>query len=457
MEHKTKINFFSKGWKCEIVGIRQLSLILNGTNMKELNHESKYCLELDEVDKVYSSKPAMDFQRSSIVNLFKALTNHKENRNNKSKDFYAIKGLSLKVSKSESLGIIGLNGSGKSTLMQLIAGTLQPTRGSIIVRGKVAALLELGSGFSPDFTGRENVLINGKIFGLNEREVLSKVTRIREFADIGDYFDKPVSTYSTGMVLRLAFAVITQVHPDILIIDEALAVGDAKFQLKCYSFLKNFKREGGMLIVVSHDLNSIAALTDKVLLLHHGIPKRIGKPINIINYYSKLISNPKSQNQHTKDEIITHDDYDELDYGNKLGFISNERLLNSKNNEQTIFESGENIILSFEVNVKDKIENPIFSMRIRNTHGVEIYGTNTLFAKKRTPHTIEKNNICYISFDLKGNISAGKYLISVGFSTIRNGDISVIHRKRECIEFEIINRDGSFGIANCFCNINVEK
>lgn len=425
--------------------------------MKELTHEPKYCLELDDIDKVYSSKPAMDLQTSNIAKLFKVLTNHKENRNNKSKDFYAIKGLSLKVSKSESLGIIGLNGSGKSTLMQLIAGTLQPTRGSIIVRGKVAALLELGSGFSPDFTGRENVLINGKIFGLNEKEVLSKVARIREFADIGDYFDKPISTYSTGMVLRLAFAVITQVHPDILIIDEALAVGDAKFQLKCYSFLKNFKREGGMLIVVSHDLNSIAALTDKVLLLHHGVLRHVGKPINIINYYSKLISNPKCQKHHTKDEIITHDHYDELDYGNKLGFISNERLLNSKNNEQTIFESGEHIILNFDVNVEDKIENPIFSMRIRNTQGLEIYGTNTLFAKKGTPHTIEKNNTCYISFDLKGNISAGKYLISVGFSTIRNGDISVIHRKRECIEFEIINRDGSFGIANCFCTINVEK
>lgn len=424
--------------------------------MKEHTHESKYCLELDEVDKVYSSKPTIDFNKNNFVKLFQSLTNHKKNRNNNKKDFYAIKGLSLKVPKSESLGIIGLNGSGKSTLMQLIAGTLQPTRGSIIVRGKVAALLELGSGFSPDFTGRENVLINGKIFGLNEIEVLSKVASIREFAGIGDYFDKPVSTYSSGMVLRLAFAVITQVNPDILIIDEALAVGDAKFQLKCYSFLKNYKREGGMLIVVSHDLNSIAALTDKVLLLHHGTPIRIGKPINIINYYSKLISNPKSH-KHKKDEIITHDHYDELDYGNKLGFISNERLLNSKDNEQTIFESGEHIILKFDVNVNDKIENPIFSMRIRNTQGVEIYGTNTLFAKKRTPHTIEKNNTCYISFDLKGNISAGKYLISVGFSTIRNGDISVIHRKRECIEFEIINRDGSFGIANCFCTINVEK
>jgi len=206
--------------------------------MKEHTHESKYCLELDEVDKVYSSKPTIDFNKNNFVKLFQSLTNHKKNRNNKKKDFYAIKGLSLKVPKSESLGIIGLNGSGKSTLMQLIAGTLQPTRGSIIVRGKVAALLELGSGFSPDFTGRENVLINGKIFGLNEIEVLSKVARIREFAGIGDYFDKPVSTYSSGMVLRLAFAVITQVNPDILIIDEALAVGDAKFQLKCYSFLK---------------------------------------------------------------------------------------------------------------------------------------------------------------------------------------------------------------------------
>ena len=183
--------------------------------------------------------------------------------------------------------------------MQMIAGTLKPSSGKIFVHGKVAALLELGSGFNPDFTGRENVIINGKILGLNDQEIKAKLQNIQIFAEIGDFFDQPVSTYSSGMVLRLAFSVLAQVKPDILIIDEALAVGDARFQLKCFSFLEEFKNKGGTLILVSHDLNSIARLCSHSILLHEGSLLASGKPINVINEYSKILSLDESLTETT--------------------------------------------------------------------------------------------------------------------------------------------------------------
>ena len=206
------------------------------------------------------------------------------------RDFYALREVSLSVGRGESVGIIGRNGSGKSTLLQIIAGTLQPSAGSLEVHGRVAALLELGSGFNPDFTGRENVFLNGAVLGLGRRQIADRFDAIAAFAEIGDFMDQPIKTYSSGMVLRLAFAVAAHVEPDILIIDEALAVGDARFQLKCARVIDQFVAKGVALLFVSHDSSMVKQMCRHAVLLERGSLVYAGRPNDVVNLYSKLIA-----------------------------------------------------------------------------------------------------------------------------------------------------------------------
>lgn len=204
------------------------------------------------------------------------------------RDFYALNDISFKIRKGEATGIIGRNGSGKSTLLQIIAGTLQPTKGSLSVNGRVSALLELGSGFNPDFTGRENIYLNGSIFGLGREEMDAKFEEIAAFAEIGDFIDQPVKIYSSGMMIRLAFSVGLAVRPDILIIDEALSVGDVFFQQKCFKRLHEILGTGVTLLFVSHDMEAVRNLCEQVLLLDHGHLNFTGPPDETVSRYYAL-------------------------------------------------------------------------------------------------------------------------------------------------------------------------
>ena len=208
------------------------------------------------------------------------------------RDFHALRDISFEVGRGEALGIVGRNGSGKSTLLQIIAGTLQPTEGTVNVRGRVAALLELGSGFNPQFTGRENVYLNGNVLGLSRAEIDARFDSIAAFADIGDFIEEPTKIYSSGMVMRLAFAVCAHVDADVLIIDEALGVGDARFQLKCSRTLDSFIEKGRTLLFVSHDVTSVKRLCNRALLLDQGRLLYKGQPNTVVNLYSKLLSSP---------------------------------------------------------------------------------------------------------------------------------------------------------------------
>ncbi len=210
------------------------------------------------------------------------------------RDFYALRDLSLEVRKGECLGIVGRNGSGKSTLLQLIAGTLQPSHGTVQAHGRVAALLELGSGFNPEFTGRENVFMNASILGLSREQIEARLDDILGFADIGDFVDEPVKIYSSGMALRLAFAVVAHVDADILIVDEAFSVGDARFQLKCARAIDRFVAQGVTLLFVSHDLSSVKRLCRRAILLEQGRLVFTGKANDVVNLYSKLIAQENS-------------------------------------------------------------------------------------------------------------------------------------------------------------------
>ena len=249
---------------------------------------SEKILEILGVSKEYPTKSVTNKDLKNWNGLFSYFFSKKNL--DTPKNFLALDNINVSILKGESLGIVGLNGSGKSTLLQIVSGTLQPSSGKVKVKGKVAALLELGAGFNSDFTGKENIYLNASLFGMLSKEIDQKISDIISFASIGDYIDQPVRTYSTGMTVRLAFAIIAHMNPEILIIDEALAVGDARFQLKCFSFLEDFKSNGGTLILVSHDLNSIARLCEKVIVLHNGKIFHQGDANDSINNYSKIIN-----------------------------------------------------------------------------------------------------------------------------------------------------------------------
>ena len=322
----------------------------------------------------------------------------------------------------------------------MIAGTLKPSSGKIFVHGKVAALLELGSGFNPDFTGRENVIINGKILGLNDQEIKAKLQNIQMFAEIGDFFDQPVSTYSSGMVLRLAFSVLAQVKPDILIIDEALAVGDARFQLKCFSFLEEFKNKGGTLILVSHDLNSIARLCSHSILLHEGSLLASGKPINVINEYSKILSLDESLTETTLGnnnslnitQILETENSQEFSYGGKKAEINDIKLLNNQNEETNVLKSGEQFSVSFLVEAKEKISAPIYAMTIKDSKGLQVYGQNTHFSKVQVKD-LGKGSRIQVNFQQQTNLNSGDYFISVGLTRFNDEKLQVIHRRYDAL------------------------
>ena len=401
----------------------------------------------------------------------------------KNEYFDALSRLSFTLLRGESLGIIGLNGSGKSTLLNIISGTMQPTQGFVRLNGKVVALLELGSGFNPDFSGIENVKLSASLHGLSQRQTDAKLKSIIEFADIGDFVYQPVKTFSTGMCLRLAFSVAIHVNADVLIIDEALAVGDARFQIKCFTFLEEFKNKGGSLILVSHDLNSIARLCTKSILLHKGQLKLLGKPIDVINEYSKVLaqkdldySTPKNIEQCSKikqienppDKISNSNrtfllnselsgipmSNNEFTYGSLKAEICDIQVFDEKGQKSTVLESGEKFLVKLRAMAREKIPKPIYAMVIRDTKGQQIYGQNTYFAKISTDD-LEVGSEIKVTFQQCLNLGSGDYLISLGLTRFENDQLQVIHRRYDAVKIKVVNYDGSIGLANCFSSINL--
>jgi len=311
-----------------------------------------------------------------------------------SKEFWALRDLSFEVKKGDSLGIIGRNGSGKSTLLQIIAGTLMPTTGTVRVNGRVAALLELGSGFNPEFSGRENVILNGMILGLTQREMLERFDDIAAFADIGEFLDQPVKTYSSGMMLRLAFAVQTQIKPDILIVDEALSVGDALFQKRCFQQMESLRNEGCTLLFVSHDQESIRTLTSHALLLRDGVARAYGLSSEVLldyrrqlhddesTYYKSLIKDVAQQNVSSTPGLpairVQGAVEDRFSFGDMECTIGEVMVFDAEGNECSYFYPGDRIRVQVAVSVHREISGLNVNLRIRNKEGVKMYSWGTL-------------------------------------------------------------------------------
>lgn len=363
-----------------------------------------YSLEVNNVSKSYFLKRT---KTELLKELF--LPFYREKSSNEK---IVLNDVSFKVEKGESLGIIGMNGAGKSTLLKIITGTTFPTTGSISVSGRVVALLELGMGFHPEFTGRDNVMLAGQLIGLSPQEINSKMAEIEDFAEIGSFIDQPVKTYSSGMQMRLAFSLATSVRPDILIVDEALSVGDSYFQQKSFARIKQFKEEGTSLLFVSHDKSAVLTLCDRAMLLDKGKNILMDSPDVVMDYYNSLIA--EKSNEKTI-EIRKENGRVQTISGNKKIFFRTIKLLNMKNEEIEVVNVGEKVKLYAEIESTIDHNDLVFGFSIKERTGLDIYGINTNLLGNNIK--IKKEEVKKIIVEIDANLGVGLYSISVSLHT----------------------------------------
>jgi lipopolysaccharide transport system ATP-binding protein len=397
------------------------------------------------------------------------------------REFWALKNISFEVKKGETVGIIGCNGSGKSTLLQIICGILTPTNGSITTEGRIAALLELGSGFNPEFTGRENVYMNASVLGLSKNEIDSRFEEIANFADIGEFIEQPVKTYSSGMMVRLAFAVQTQVEPNILIVDEALAVGDAKFQARCFERLKQLKEGGTSILLVTHSTEQIVMHCSRAVLLNRGIVIDSGEPKKVVNRYldllfgkerkqinePNLINTPTLQSHHpighlnfVDDVFSTHPGYNPFEYrwGDGAAKITDFYLLSENTIYATTINTGKQINIEVAIKFYETLQNPIFGVTIKTKEGIAIYGTNTeILNIEKLKANFIFGEVAAIKIDFICRFAPGDYFISLGLATRQGEEITPHDRRYDSIHFQVRPTPTFFGLVNTDLNISIEE
>lgn len=351
------------------------------------------------------------------------------------KEKWVLKNINLEIKQGEAVGIIGMNGAGKSTLLKIITGTTSPTTGNINFNGSVAALLELGIGFHPDFTGRQNIYISGQLLGYTKEEITSCMQIVEEFAEIGDAIDAPVRTYSSGMQVRLAFSVATMKRPDILIVDEALSVGDSYFQHKSFARIQEFIRKGTTLLLVSHDKATIQAVCNRAVLLDKGEILKIGNPEEIMDYYNALLS--KKNNVIIEQKNISDGRVQTVSGTGEVRTLDI-YILNSKGMRTENFIVGENIRLIIEAEINNDIEILNCGFMIKDVRGQTQFGTNTSMHNQLLYNAKKGIKIRFV-FDLTLNIGEGNYSISTAFI----GDKTHVEQNYEWTElavvFQVIN------------------
>jgi ABC-type polysaccharide/polyol phosphate transport system ATPase subunit len=392
------------------------------------------------------------------------------------REFWALQDINIQVKQGEAYGIVGLNGSGKSTLLQIITGTLSPTMGTISTNGRIGALLELGSGFNPNFTGRENVYMNGMLLGFSRDQIDKKFETIQSFADIGDHFDQPLFTYSSGMQMRVAFAVATAFDPDILIIDEALAVGDAYFQQKCFHRIERFKDDGGTLLFVSHDANTVKHLCNKAVLISHGKVLSNGLPKTVIDLYQGLVAQKtdlgnqevvvsqtpdiqpteftesrEAKETWTKSTTITT---------NKDAELIDFKLLNAEDQQVAFIESETVLVVQYRIRLNKDFDRPAFGLIVRDRIGRSIFETST-YAMKMQEKKVARGEVVIVRFNFNFNLRAGQYSFSIGvanrgFSISEFEEYSLLMHDVEQIQV-VESGDANFygGIFNMRPNVSI--
>lgn len=354
-------------------------------------------------------------------------------------DFWAVRDVSFELHKGKVLGIIGRNGSGKSTLLQMVAGLLQPSEGNIRVSGNTAAMLELGAGFNPDFTGEENIFLSGAVYGFSREEMRARYSDIADFADIGDHLDQPVKTYSSGMFTRLAFAVAIQVDPDILIVDEILSVGDIAFQAKCFRRIERLKKEGTSILFVSHDLNRIQTLCDQAMLLDRGKMVTIGEPKKVTEDYLSLMSSEGQLSQRA-DEVVRSEQAH-----SSRARIDSVELINSKGISTIHPKAGERCRLRYAVHFYDDIQCPVVTFQLKTLLGSVISDQTNLYFNEPLP-PFEKGEQLEVEFEATLNLCPGTYRVGVSIADIQN-EVPVPVFGKEMLTLEVISDKQAHGIA----------
>jgi len=383
------------------------------------------------------------------------------------REFWALKDVSFEVRRGEAVGIIGRNGSGKSTLLQLITGTIKPTAGEIESNGRIAALLELGSGFNPDFTGRENVYLNGALLGLATAEINNRFDAIAAFADIGQYIDQPVKTYSSGMLLRLAFAVQVQIEPDILIVDEALAVGDALFQKRCFQQIEKLVSNGTSLLFVSHDQEAMRTLTHHALLLTHGVVRARGLSAEVLLEYRRQLHEDeaayfKATNADTltKPSTVT----DRFSFGDGEAQVIAVTVLDAQGQPCSLFHPGDTVTVRVDCLTHLALDHLNIALRIRSKEGIKVYSWGTLNQDISINNGQMQGEIFWgkkftagqrISVDFHFVCRLGTNLYEIQAAISREGklnysDQKILHWRDEAAFFHVIVKDHEYFFGGAF-------
>jgi teichoic acid transport system ATP-binding protein len=421
----------------------------------------KKAIEVDSITKIYKLYDSPSDRLKEALGL---------TRTKRYKEHYALHDVSFDVARGETVGIIGTNGSGKSTILKIITGVLNPTQGEVRVNGRISALLELGAGFNMEYTGIENVYLNGTMIGFSREEIDAKLQDILDFADIGDFVYQPVKTYSSGMFVRLAFAVAINIEPEILIVDEALSVGDAFFQAKCYQKFEEFKKQGKTILFVSHDLGSVRKYCDRVILLNKGTKRAEGSPAEMVDLYKKVMVGLEDGDTKAGDTAKNHETPESgtswksrlnvnpqvNEYGNgkaeiiDFGVFDENELVTDTLIKGSVFKIRTKIVF------REKIQNPIFTYTFKTLKGTDITGTNTMFEKVSTG-TAEPGDVYLARFEQEMNLQGGEYLLSVSCTGFEEGEFVVYHRLYDVLSVTVVSDKNTVGFYDMNSRVKVEK
>lgn len=415
---------------------------------------AQVAIEVEQVSKVYKlyDKPSQRLRESLGLTRKKLHTEH-----------YALQNLSFTVAEGETVGIIGTNGSGKSTILKIITGVLSPTGGNVKVNGRISALLELGAGFNMEYTGIENVYLNGTMMGFSREEIDGKMEAILDFADIGEFVYQPVKTYSSGMFVRLAFAVAINIEPEVLIVDEALSVGDVFFQNKCYHKFEEFKKMGKTILFVSHDLNSISRYCDRVILLNKGEKMAEGVPKEMVDLYKKVLVRQNDKQYQEKAGKDTDGQWKEAmtinpqkdEYGSGKAEIEDFAILDSEGNFTNIVEKSSEFTIRVRAKFYQRLEYPIIAFAIKDIHGTTITGTNTMYESINTGCP-EAGESFELSFRQRMDLCGGEYLLSLGCTGYENGELTVYHRLYDVCSITVVADKAADGFYDMNSQVEIK-
>lgn len=387
-------------------------------------------ISLKGIGKSYRVYPSRRHRLKELMSFGKKTHSH---------DFWALQDVSFDIEPGTTLGILGRNGAGKSTLLKVISGVLQPTTGSVEVNGRLAALFGVGAGFNPEFTGRENVFLNGAIMGIPEAVMRERFDQVASFAEIGEFIDRPVKTYSSGMYVRLAFATAIHVDPEILLVDEALAVGDIAFQHRCLRKIKELQSQGVTILFVSHDLGAVKSLCDQAALVVGGRVVELGEPGDIVKRYTALVMGESEERAVPQAEPIGA-----FRHGDGRARITEVAIVGEDGLSREAFQSTEPVKLRVGIEAKGDIAEPVVGFMLRNRLGVDVYGTNTDKLHLELPPLAGGEHVT-VEYAFPMNLLDGVYSATVA---VHSSDLTSHDWIDEALYFEVVGAPEALGLAN---------